>query len=185
MFIELISLALALLLIAMVFIPVLLTGAPPVPTSFSVRTALMGLLPRRLPGPATGVIYELGSGWGGMALKLAEMYPDHQVIGFELSPLPWLVARLRLAVSGHRNLRFRLADYNRQDLSNASLVLCYLLPDLMQNLQRKLAAELTPGTLIVSNTFAFRGWRPLDDRIADDIYKSPVYLYEFGRTEEA
>lgn len=182
MSIELFVLALALLIIAIVFVPTLVTGSSPVPTSGKVRDTIIQVLPERLPGSSGGVIYDLGSGWGGMAFALAKKYPDHQVMGLEVSPLPWCVARLHLLVHPHHNLKFQIADYNRRNLSDASLVLCYLLPEPMLKLRPKLEAELVPGALVVSNTFAFREWHALDDKMADDIYNSHVFLYEIGNT---
>ncbi len=182
---QLFILAGALAVIASVFIPAVVTGSSPVATSGRVRKALLGLLPKRLPrGPEASIIYELGSGWGGMAFALAKSYPNYAVIGYEISPLPWLVAQLRLGFSNQPNLQFRFASYYNHNLSDATLLLCYLLPEPMEKLRLKLARELTPGTLILSNTFAFRGWRPLDQRVAEDIYKSHVYLYEIGTTSK-
>ena len=182
--IELVALALALLIIAVIFVPTLITGSSPVPTSHRVRGAILMVLPERLPGPDTGIIYELGSGWGGMAFALARKYPNHTVIGYEISPLPWLVARSRLLFNQQKNLHFRLANYNTKSLSDAVLILCYLLPEPMLKLRSKLETELVSGTLVVSNTFAFRGWHALDDKVADDVYKSHVFLYEMGTTSD-
>lgn len=184
MSIELVTLALSLLIIAIVFIPTLVTGSSPVPTSRKVRRTILKVLPERLPGPKTGTIYDLGSGWGGMAFALADKYPNHQVIGYELSPLPWLMSRLHLWISGPKNLKFEITNYNRKSLSNAALVLCYLLPDPMEKLRPKLESELNSGVLVVSNTFAFRGWYALDDKMADDVYNSHVFLYEMGNTDD-
>ena len=184
MFWEYFVLAAALLLIALIFVPTLTTGASPVPTSASVRRALLALLPERLPGAPSGVIYELGSGWGGMAFALARKYPDTAVIGYEISPIPWLVSRVRLIFSSHQNLQLKFANFHKRDLSDASLVLCYLLPEPMEKLREKLESELPPGALVVSNTFAFRGWSALDDKMSDDIYNSHVFLYEAGNTKE-
>lgn len=181
---EFLALTVALLLIALIFIPTVLTGASPVPTSGKVRAALLALAPERLPGGAEGRVYELGAGWGGMALALARKYPDRQVTGYEISPVPWAVARLRQMVFGQSNLRIVFADYRRSDLSDAALVLCYLTPEPMEKLRVKLERELKPGALVLSNTFSVRGWRPLDDKVCDDIYKSHVYLYEAGNTQD-
>jgi len=183
--VELLSLSIALVAILSIFVPTVLTGSSPVPTSRAVRSDLIQLLPERLPERSRAqVIYELGSGWGGMAFALAKKYPEHSVIGYEISILPWLISQLRQLMSDQQNLQFRLANFNNHPLSDAALIMCYLLPVPMERLRHKLSEELTTGTLVVSNTFAFRGWSSLDDRIADDIYKSHVYLYEIGSTSE-
>lgn len=183
MTIELVSLAIGLSLIGAIFVPVLLTGSSPVPTSRAVRNALLALLPERLPGADTAKVYELGCGWGGFLCELGRKYPDRDVIGYEVSPLPWLVARLRVAFFGPGNVRVLYASYNWKNLSDAALVMCYLLPNPMSRLKVKLEQELAPGALVLSNTFAIRGWHPLDDKMADDFYNSHVYLYEIGNTD--
>jgi len=171
---EIIALFAGLGVIAVIFVFTLANTSPPTPTGPRVMRAIFRLLPRRLPD---GAIVELGSGWGGLAIRLARSYPHHAVEGLEISPLPWLAARLR-TVGGPGNLRFRYGDFMRSDLSGAALVVCYLAGPQMQKLAPKLAAEMRPGTLVLSHTFQLPGWRPADTVIADDIYQSPVYLYE-------
>ena len=128
------------------------TGVPPMPTSRMVRHAMLDALPARVGG----VIYELGSGWGGMAVALAERYPNNRVIGIELSPLPWAWSRLRLTVRPRPNLTFRRADFLKLPLGDAGAVTFYLMIGAMIPLAAKLRGELTPGAVIVSNAFALR-----------------------------
>ena len=139
---------------------------------------MLGLLPRRLPGRSEDRIYELGSGWGGVAVALAERYPERTVVGYELSVLPWLFADLRNRLGRRPNLTFRLADFRSADLSDAALCVCYLAGSSMAELAGKFERELQPGALVLSNTFALRRWQPLERVEAPDRFRSPVYLYE-------
>lgn len=185
MSIEITAIIVGFAAIALVFGYTLATGSPPTPTSPRVRRALLAVLPRRLPAVGGeggagggGKIYELGSGWGGNALALAAAYPDHTVIGLERSPLPWLVSCLRRSWARRRNLQLKLANFMGRDLGDGVLVVCYLAGGQMPAVEAKLQAELPPGALVASHTFAMPGWRPVDTVQADDIYASPVYLYE-------
>jgi hypothetical protein len=178
---EPLALGLALFFIALIFVPTLSTGASPVPTTRRMRKALLALLPEHLPSNSGDAIYELGSGWGGLAFAVAKKYPETTVIGYEVSLLPWLFSCVRLLFLPQDNLDFKLSNFLKHDLSNGVLVVCYLLPKPMEKLRVKLEIELKLGSLIVSNTFAFRGWRPIDDQIADDIYASRVFLYEVNQ----
>ena len=180
---ELLALGLALFFIALIFVPTLSSGASPVPTTRRMRKALLTLLPEHLPGNPGDVIYELGSGWGGLASAVAKKYPKTTVIGYEVSLLPWLFSYVRTLFLPQENLHFKLSNFLKRDLSNGVLVVCYLLPEPMEKLRIKLETELKLGSLIVSNTFAFRGWRPIDDRIIDDIYASHIFLYEVNKLE--
>ena len=139
---------------------------------------MLAILPLRLPGESQGVIYELGSGWGGVAFGLADKYPESRVVGFELSIIPWLYSRLKIAMLAPNNLTFKLTSFFMADLSDADLVVCYLMPKTMARLSEKLAQELKPGALVLSNSFALPGWQSVDDFVIQDANLSHIYLYE-------
>ena len=170
---DLALLAATLGAVAVMLVYTLITGISPVPTTSRVRATMLALMPAHL----SGLIFELGSGWGALAFALARRYPDARIVAFELSPVPWLVSRLRQAVMPAPNLRIHRADFMAASLQGASAVVCYLYPGAMERLEPKFAAELAPGTPVVSNTFALPGWRPAAVRRAGDLYASPVYLY--------
>ena len=175
--IEIIVLAAVLGAILSVFLPTLWTRASPLPTSGAVRATLLAMLPLTVDGP----VYDLGSVWGGLARR----YPRTPVIGFEVSPLPWAWSRLCQALGGLSdgktgNLTFRFGDFHNADLTGAALVVCYLPRPAMEKLKPKLEAELKPGAMVASNTFALRGWDPVEVRTAPDAHASQVYLYRVG-----
>jgi len=174
MSIDLFVLGAALLAIASIFLPTLLTQASPLPTSAAVRQTMLAVLPEHLDGP----VYELGAGWGGLAVALARRYPQTPVQGFEVSILPWGFSKVRQIIGGQKNLRFRFGNFLKADLSAAALVVCYLPGPAMEKLKAKLEAELKPGALVLSNTFALAGWQAVEERTAPDIHASRVYLYK-------
>ena len=110
-------------------------GISPMPSSGQAKNAMVQLLPNRIEN---GVIYELGSGWGGLAFLLAERYPEAKIIALELSPLPYLFSRSRQFIARRPNLKFAHANFYEYDLSNAKAVVCYLFPDGMKKLAQKL-----------------------------------------------
>lgn len=173
MTLELWALGLVLAAIGLVVGATLATGASPMPTSGAVRRTMLAALPERIDGP----VYEVGCGWGGLARALARRFPEQPVRAIEVSLLPWAVARLRVLVGGPPNLTVRLGNFLNSDFSDAALVVCYLTPKPMATLKPKLEAELPEGTLVLSNTFAFRDWQPIDVRTAPDAHRSQVYLY--------
>ena len=147
--------------------------APPTPTSPRVRAVMLDTLPAAL----TGTIHELGSGWGTLAFPLARRYPHCRVVAHEISPVPWLVSRLRQALFPAPNLEMKLGDFANADLGDAGLVVCYLFPGVMEQLRVRFEAELRPGTLVLCNTFALRGWSPVTEKTAPDLFRSSVFLY--------
>ncbi len=177
MTLDIVVLAGVLLAIGLILFHTMVTGVPPMPTSGGGRRALIGLLEKPPPDDPQGVVYELGSGWGGLAFALARRYPRATVRGVEVSILPWAASKLRLVVRPQPNLSFRHGDFHDCPLNDAGLVVCYLFPDGMEKLKPKLENELADGAMVVSNTFAMPGWKPERVARAGDIYSSPVYLY--------
>jgi hypothetical protein len=154
------------------------TGISPVPTTPRVAAEIFAASrAERLPLDAGGTVYELGSGWGHLALALAGRFPDRAVVGYELSPLPWLVSRLWARLRPRANLALRRADFMAADLSDAALVVCYLYPGAMRRLRGKLERELPAGAMVISNAFLVPGWQPAEVRHAADQYRTPVYRY--------
>lgn len=153
------------------------TGVPPMPTNPATRTAMLALLPARIDG----TIYDLGSGWGGLAIALARRYPDNPVVGIELSPLPYAFARLRLRLRPRPNLSFRRRDFLGEPLADAGAAVCYLMMGMMRALGPKLTAELRPGTVVVCNSFALRDWKPETTLVVPEAGNVWVYRYVAGR----
>lgn len=149
-------------------------GISPMPTSGRVRRQLLSLVETDLHG----TILELGAGWGTLAFALADRCPRAKVVACELSPLPFAVCWLRQRLAPRLNLELRRQDFFQASFTGASLVVCYLFPGAMSRLAPKLAAELAPGARIVSHTFALRGWSPLRTLVVEDLYRTPIYLYE-------
>ncbi|MEQ8195582.1 MAG: class I SAM-dependent methyltransferase [Rhodospirillales bacterium] len=171
--VEFVVLVFSLLITGLIAVYAFRVGITPMPTGVRVRAVMLELMQPNGPG----TIYELGSGWGTLTVPIAEQFPDCRVVGYELSPLPWMVSRLLKAVAGAANLSFRREDFFKADLSDASLIVCYLNGRTMAKLKSKLEAELEPGTLIVSHFFAFREWVPVEKRTVGYLFRSPVYVY--------
>lgn len=148
-------------------------GISPMPTSPAVRKAVLTLVPQDVRGE----VHELGAGWGGLALALADACPRAQVVAWEAAFVPWLWCRLRLALRPRGNVVLRRADFFAADLSRARVVVCYLWTGAMTRLGPKLQAELPEGAVVVSHTFALRGWQAEATTHVDDWYRTPVYRY--------
>ena len=126
--------------------------------------ALARLLPR---GPAR--MLDIGAGTGSLLRRLALLRPDCHFRGVELAPGPWLAGKLLLA-------RQPQVEWQRTDLfsvpwADYDLVYAFLSPVPMAAVWQKAAAEMRPGSLLVSNTFAIPGRNPdfvvdIDDRRA-------------------
>ena len=138
-----------------------ITGAPPVPSKSSEIADVVDIL-RSTHLPQNPQIFELGCGFGGLAVALARAFPTARVTGIELSILPWFVARLRACRLP--NLTVLRQDFHTSELEQADAVTCYLMMAPMVALANTLDKKLRPGTRVAALTFWFRGRKPTDVR---------------------
>jgi hypothetical protein len=149
------------------------TGISPSPSSGKTLRAIAAATENSGTGPIVG----LGSGWGTLVVALAGKYPHRQVVGYELSLVPWLFSSIGKSVSGLDNLTLYRRDFLKADLSDFSVVTCYLYPGGMISLKEKLEQDNIHDVLIVSSTFALPASEPIKVFRVKDIYNTPVYLY--------
>ena len=142
------EIAVIALILMMVVIAILIVywswqnGISPMPSSLKAKRCLLSALPQ----PLHGKIYELGTGWGTLLFPLARQYPDCQVVGFETSPIPYLVSRIRQLYCRLPNVVLERRDFFSVLYGDADLIVCYLYPGAMRKLQIKFDRELKPGT---------------------------------------
>lgn len=82
-------------------------------------------------------------------------------------------------------VKFIKADLFKTDISQATIVTMYLLPDTVNLLKDKLLTELKPGARIVSHDYPLNGWLPDDWRQMDleekvkisGVTTTLIYLY--------
>ena len=82
-------------------------GISPMPSSRKAYQAMLALTDET----GTGPIYDLGSGWGSLVIRLAIKNPDRQIVGYELSLFPWLITKIITRVLGLRNLAVYREDF--------------------------------------------------------------------------
>jgi 2-polyprenyl-3-methyl-5-hydroxy-6-metoxy-1,4-benzoquinol methylase len=106
------------------------------------------------------VLYDLGSGDGRIVITAAKKFGTRG-FGIDLDPQRVKEANQNAQQAGVSNLvQFRQQDLFQTDLSNATVVTLYLLPEVNLNLRSKLISELKPGTRIVSHAFDMGDWKP-------------------------
>ena len=172
-FLELILLVFALLTVISILWTTLQTGIPPMKSSGKACQAMLASIDR----PVNGLLIDLGSGWGTLVIALARKYPHQQVIGYELSWFPWLISIIRKYSLHLENLTLYRKDFKKAELSNASILFCYLSPEGMLSLQEKLKRELSNEILVVSNTFVLPLCQPTKVIRLKDVHQTPIYVY--------
>jgi len=128
-----------------------LVGGPWVPSSMQVVHRMMEMAS---VGPED-VVYDLGCGDGRMILAAARRY-HARAVGIEIDPLRYLWCQFLITIMGQRKrIQIVFGNLFNKDLSEADVVMCYLMPDALSKLEDKLKRELRPGTRVVSNRFSF------------------------------
>lgn len=172
-------LILSILLVVALLVSLIWTntkGAPWVPSSMKAVRQMLDLAEIK----PDELVYDLGCGDGRIVVTAALKYQARGV-GIELDPLRWLWCQILVTVLGLRDrVRIQFGDLFDQDLSEADVVACYLLPETNKKLQDKLLHELKPGTRVVSNTFLFPGIKE-----AATIGKTRLYLFSPENTMAA
>lgn len=109
------------------------------------------------------VLYDLGSGDGRIVITAAQKYGARGT-GIDINPQLVERSRANAETAGVADkVQFRQQDLFQADLSNATVVTLYLLPEVNLKLREKLLRELKPGTRVVSHNYDMGEWKP--DRV--------------------
>jgi len=156
-------------------------AGPYVPSPQSVVSDMLKLADI---GPKDFVI-DLGSGDGRIVLTAAKVFGAS---GFGVEIKDELVklsnaAAHKEGVAGR--VKFIKADLFKTDISKATVLTMYLLPDTVNMLKDKLLGELKPGTKVLSHDYPLSGWIPekyvqmdLEDKVKiSGVTTTLIYLY--------
>ncbi len=149
-----------------------LLGAPFVPTPLP-RVRKMLELAKVKSGDK---VYDLGCG-DGRLVHLAAREHNAKAIGFELSPPIWFWAKISQPFwRSKAKIKFR--NFYKQDISDADVIVCYLMPETLKKFQKKLS-KLKKGTRIVSYAFQIPDLNLIhhEKKVEKKNY-SPIWVYE-------
>jgi hypothetical protein len=130
-------------------------------------------------------LIDLGSGDGRIVLTAAKVFGAR---GFGVEIKDELVRKANEAAQQEGvadRVKFLKQDLFKTDVSQASVITMYLLPDTVNLLKDKFLNELRPGTRIVSHDYPLTGWIPekyvqmdLDDKVQiSGVTTTLIYLY--------
>ena len=124
------------------------------------------------------LLYDLGSGDGRIVVTAAWKYGARGV-GYDLNPKRIEESNENARKAGVTDrVRFVKQDLFEADLSGATVVTLYLLPDVNLKLRPKLLKDLAPGTRVVSHNYGMGDWEPISvDEIDVDGTKHFVYYW--------
>ena len=134
---------------------------------------------------AKDFLIDLGSGDGRIVLTAAKVFGAR---GFGVEIKEDLVKRANESAKAQGladRVKFMKQDLFKTDISQASIITMYLLPDTVNLLKDKFIAELKPGTRIVSHDYPLTGWIPekyvqmdLEEKVQiSGVTTTLIYLY--------
>lgn len=122
---------------------------------------------------AGDVVYDLGCGDGRMVIAAARKFGTRG-IGVDLDPARIREARENAKRAGvDKTVTFKVGDLFETDLTEATVVMLYLLPEVNRRLKPKLFRELRPGARVISHDFDMGADWPADQYVklgGDGIY---------------
>jgi tRNA G37 N-methylase Trm5 len=107
------------------------------------------------------VVYDLGSGDGRIVVTAARKY-GVKAIGFEIDPerIKESTENIKKAGIGHL-VEIRQQDIRSVDLSAASVLTMYLLPEVNLMIRPNIWKQMKAGSRVVSHDFDMGDWKPL------------------------
>ena len=156
-------------------------AGPYVPSPQSVVSDML----RYAEVSASDFLIDLGSGDGRIVLTAAKVFGAR---GFGVEIKDELVKKANDAAKAEglaERVRFLKQDLFKTDISQATIITMYLLPDTVNLLKDKFLGELRPGTRIVSHDYPLTGWIPekyvqmdLEEKVhISGVTTTLIYLY--------
>lgn len=165
---QLILFFLVLLVTISICIDTLRLGISPMPTSKKVRRVVLATVGK-------GKVYELGSGWGTLAIELSR---KNEVIALEKAWVPWFFSKFNNVLRGG-TVKIQRQNIYSLKYTDADVVFCYLYPGAMRKLAPKFGKELKTGAIVFSNTFQIPGRNPSEVLEINDWFRTKVYVYHY------
>jgi SAM-dependent methyltransferase len=126
------------------------------------------------------VVYDLGSGDGVIVIRAAKIY-GVKAVGIEIDAE--LVRKARdnaLKEKVDHLVEFRIQDALTVDVSRATVVTLYMLPEFNAKLRPIFDKQLRPGSRVVSHDYEIQGWVP--DRVekvkGNFVHDHTILLFE-------
>jgi SAM-dependent methyltransferase len=151
--------------------------APFVPTPQEVVDRMLQLADVK----KTDVVYDLGCGDGRIPITAAKVYGARGV-GVDIDPQRIAESNANAKAAGVTHLvTFKLQDALTTDVSEATVLMLYLLSSSNLKLRPILTKQLKPGTRIVAHNFGMGDWEPdKTDSFTDSAgSRRTLYLWKF------
>lgn len=114
----------------------------------------------QLNPPPNAVFYSLGSGRSGFLALAEKRCPQGQFFGIDRGLVSALLSRLQLFLQ-RSSIKVKKSTYYKTDLRKADVVYCYMNPEELRELYKKLKLEPKTDAFVVSSGFLIPYMDPL------------------------
>jgi predicted RNA methylase len=143
-----------------------LKGAPWIPSRMKKVREMLSLAEIK-PGE---IVYDLGCGDGRIIIRAVRKY-QAKAVGIEINFVLYLWCQFLISVLRLRKMvKLIYGNFFKEDLSNADIVICYLLQNTNDKLENKLICELKSSARVISNSFLFHNLRLINENSEKGIY---------------
>jgi len=119
-------------------------------------------------------VYDLGCGDGRLLFAAAAR--GATALGFEISIIPYAIARVRWIFSKKRqDITISFKDFWFANFHDADVVYFFLMPAAYPRLQAKLQKELKPGAVVLAYVWPFPDWKPI--QVDETTGQPTIYVY--------
>ncbi len=143
------TIGIATLALVVLYLPTIWSRVPYYPTNREMYEVVKNNLPQN----SAFSFIDLGSGFSGLLGYLAKNFPDAKFVGVELSPLAYLISKLKFSLIGPRNVDIYFKDIWKMNLNEYDFVYAFLAPPPMPILWEKANKEMRAGTTLLVNSF--------------------------------
>lgn len=157
------------IILALLYWSTFRTQVPYYPSKASLLPAILELL----CSEKSLNFVDVGSGLGGLLLRLSQVRDRSNFVGIEIAPLPWVISYLRALLLGSK-VKFFLGNYKEINFGDYDVVFAYLSPVVMPELWEKVKSEMRPGSMLLSYEFIIPDIRP---DLCINIAENDPFLY--------
>ena len=151
--------------------------APFVATPYKVIEKMLELAEVK----SSDVVYDIGCGDGRIVIFAAQTYQARGV-GIDIDPQRIEESEIAAREAGvEEQVSFQLGDATQMDISEATIVTLYLLPESNELLRPIFEKQLQPGARVVSHNYRIPGWDEKEIHYQDledeDGHFHTIYVY--------
>lgn len=123
------------------------------------------------------IVYDLGCGDGRICIEASKRYGCHSV-GVEIESKLYEDFLRNIENNNLSSLTTAiLGDLREIDISSATIIILYLLPEAIELIKEKLEFAVRNGAILICNTWGPKGWKFIQKKVCGNYNNVELYVY--------